>query len=130
LDGLKTPSNKVIQLYWVIIFIPPIYTQTIVKWVARIDGERITTQTPTLPFTRNPFPKKPKNLKPNTLFFFFSKNSGINHGQPAREKKNPGINPGQPAGKGRKKKKKKKKTLVLPAASAGSGKEVTRFYRF
>ncbi len=32
LDGFKT------QLYWVIIFIPPIYTQTIVKWVARIDG--------------------------------------------------------------------------------------------
>ncbi len=33
LDGLKTP----------------IYTQTIVKWVARIEGERTTTQTPTLP---------------------------------------------------------------------------------
>jgi hypothetical protein len=34
-----------------------------------------TTQTPTLPFTPNPSPKKPKNLKPNTLFFFFSTNS-------------------------------------------------------
>jgi hypothetical protein len=42
-------------------------------------------------FIPNPSPKKPKNLKPNTLFFFFSKNSC--------------INPGQPVGKGRKKKK-------------------------
>ncbi len=67
----KNSSNKVTQLYWMIIFIPPIYTQTIVKWVAK-EGERTTTQTPTLPFTPNPFPKKPKNLNPNTLFFFFS----------------------------------------------------------
>jgi hypothetical protein len=58
-------------LYWVIIFIPPIYTQTIVKWVAK-EGERTRTQTPTLPFTPNPSPKKPKNLNPNTLFFFSS----------------------------------------------------------
>jgi hypothetical protein len=49
-------------------------------------------------FTPNPSPKKPKNLKPNTLFFFFSKNSC--------------INPGQPAGKGREKKLKKKKNPV------------------
>jgi hypothetical protein len=59
LDGLKTP----------------IYTQTIVKWNWWWDtkeGERTTTQTPTLPFTPNPSPKKPK--KPNTLFFFFSTN--------------------------------------------------------
>ncbi len=46
-------------------------------------------------FTPNPSPKKPKNLKPNTLFFFFITNSG--------------INPGQPVGKGREKKKKEKK---------------------
>jgi hypothetical protein len=39
------------------------------------EGERTTTQTPTLPFTPNPSPKKPKNLKLNTLFFFFSTNS-------------------------------------------------------
>ncbi len=64
----------------------------------------------------------------NTLFFFFSTNSGINPGQPAgkgREKKtlvltlgsppekggkkNPGINPRQPTGKGR-----GKKTLGRP----------------
>jgi hypothetical protein len=59
-------------------FSTPIYTQTIVKWNWWWDtkeGERITTQTPTLPFTPNPSPKKPKNLKPNTLFFFFSTNS-------------------------------------------------------
>jgi hypothetical protein len=58
LDGLKTL----------------IYTQTIVKWNWWWDtkeGERTTTQTPTLPFTPNPSPKKSKNLKPNTLFFFF-----------------------------------------------------------
>jgi hypothetical protein len=42
-------------------------------------------------FTPNPYPKKPKYLKPNTLFFFFSKNSC--------------INPGQPVGKGQEKKK-------------------------
>ncbi len=67
------------------------------------------------------------SFTPNTLFFFFSKNSGINPGQPTgkgrkkktgiipgqaaekgrkKKKKNPGINPGQPTEKGRKKKKK------------------------
>jgi hypothetical protein len=46
-------------------------------------------------FIPNPSPKKPKNLNPNTLFFFFSTNSG--------------INPGQPAKKGREKNKKKEK---------------------
>jgi hypothetical protein len=73
----KNSSNKVTQLYWVIIFIPPIYTQTIVKnwWWDTKESERTTTQTPTLPFTPNPSPKKPKNLKPNTLFLFFSTNS-------------------------------------------------------
>ncbi len=44
-------------------------------WWDTKEGERTTTQTPTLPFTPNPSPKKPKNLKPNTLFFFFSTNS-------------------------------------------------------
>jgi hypothetical protein len=58
-------------LYWVIIFIPPIYTQTIVKWVAK-EGEKTTTQTPTLPFTPNPSPKKPKNLNLIPSFSFFS----------------------------------------------------------
>jgi hypothetical protein len=67
----KNSNNKVTQLYWVIIFIPPIYTQTIVRWVAK-EGEKTTTQTPTLPFTPNPSLKKPKKLNPNTLFFFFS----------------------------------------------------------
>jgi hypothetical protein len=63
------------------------------SWWDTKEGERTTTQTPTLPFTPNPSFKKPKNLKPNILFFFFSTNSD--------------INPGQPAGKERKKKKKK-----------------------
>jgi hypothetical protein len=44
-------------------------------WWDTKEGERTTTQTPTLPFTPNPSPKKPKNLKPNTLFFYFSTNS-------------------------------------------------------
>ncbi len=65
-------------------------------------------------FTPNPSPKKSKNLKPDTLFFFFSKTSCINLGQPVGKgrklgkKKNPGSNPGQPAGKRRKEKTKKK----------------------
>jgi hypothetical protein len=81
-----------------------------------------------LPFffsvTPNPSPKKPKNLKLNTLFFFFSKNSCINPGQPAgkgrKKKKNPGINPGQPVGKGR---KKKKNPGINPGSRAGKGQE-------
>jgi hypothetical protein len=39
-------------------------------WWDTKEGERTTTQTPTLPFTPNPSPKKP-----NTLLFFFSTNS-------------------------------------------------------
>jgi hypothetical protein len=60
LDGLKTP------IYFILF--------------ARIDGgiqkkvKEPQPFTPTLPFTPNPSPKKPKNLKPNTLFFFFSTN--------------------------------------------------------
>jgi hypothetical protein len=46
-------------------------------------------------------PKKPKKLKPNTLFLFFSTNSWYIDTCPEK-KKNPGINLGQPAGKGRK----------------------------
>jgi hypothetical protein len=68
-----------------------------------------------------PIPKKPKNMKPNTLFFFFSKNSCINHGQPAgkgrekkKKKKTPGINPGQPAGKGQGKNLKNKNPGINP----------------
>jgi hypothetical protein len=74
LDGLKTPiyfilftriqANKVTQLYWVIIFIPPIYSsQTIVKWVARIAGgiqKKVKESQPKPPlyaFTSNPSPK-------------------------------------------------------------------------
>ncbi len=74
----KNSSNKVTQLYWVIIFIPPIHTQTIVKWVAK-EGERTTTQTPTLPFTPNPSPRKPKNLNPDTLFFSYIDTYPENH---------------------------------------------------
>jgi hypothetical protein len=47
----------------------------VLRWWNTKEREKITTQTPTLPFTPNPSPKKPKNLKPNTLFFFFSTNS-------------------------------------------------------
>jgi hypothetical protein len=60
-------------------------------------------------------------LKPNTFFFFFSKNSGINPGQPVGkgQEKNPGINPGQPAGKGGK----KKNPGINPRQPAGKGRE-------
>jgi hypothetical protein len=94
-------------------------------------------------FTPNPSPKKPKKLKPNTLFFFFSKNSCINPRQPAgkgRKKKktlvltlgnplkkggnflislNLGISPGQPAEKGWKRAKKKKNLGINPGQNAG-----------
>ncbi len=74
-------------------------------------------------FTPNPSPKKPKYLKPNTLFFFFSKNYCINPGQPVGKgrKKKTGINPGQPAGKGRK--KEKKNPAISPGQPAGKGRE-------
>jgi hypothetical protein len=62
-------------------------------------------------FTPNPSPKKPKNLKPNTLFFFFSKNSCISPGQPARKgrKNKMVLTLGSPPKKDEKKEKKNKK---------------------
>jgi hypothetical protein len=57
------------------------FNQTIVKWVARIDGwikKKVKKPQPESPLYLSPRthpPKKPKNLKPNTLFFFFSTNS-------------------------------------------------------
>jgi hypothetical protein len=36
-------------------------------------------------FTPNPSPKKPKNLKPNTLFFFFQKILVLNLGSPPKK---------------------------------------------
>jgi hypothetical protein len=62
----KNSSNKVTQLYWVIIFIPPIYTQTIVKWVARIDGgiqKKVKEPQPKPPFYLSSQTHPPKNLK-------------------------------------------------------------------
>jgi hypothetical protein len=62
----KNSSNKVTQLYWVIIFIPPIYTQTIVKWVARIDGgiqKKVKEPQPKPPLYPSPQTHPPKNLK-------------------------------------------------------------------
>jgi hypothetical protein len=53
-------------LYWVIIFIPPIYTQTIVKWVARIDGgieKKVKEPQPKPPLYLSPQTHPPKNLK-------------------------------------------------------------------
>jgi hypothetical protein len=55
----KNSSNKVTQLYWVIIFIPPIYTQTIVKWVAK-EGEEPEPKPQLYP---SPQTHPPKNLK-------------------------------------------------------------------
>ncbi len=62
----KNSSNKVTQLYWVTIFIPPIYTQTIVKWVARIDGgiqKKVKEPQPKPPLYPSPQTHPPKNLK-------------------------------------------------------------------
>jgi hypothetical protein len=62
----KSSSNKVTQLYCVIIFIPPIYTQTIVKWVARIDGgiqKKVKEPQPKPSLYPSPQTHPPKNLK-------------------------------------------------------------------
>jgi hypothetical protein len=62
----KNSSNKVTQLYWVIIFIPSIYTQTIVKWVARIDGgiqKKVKEPQPKPPLYPSPQTHPSKNLK-------------------------------------------------------------------
>jgi hypothetical protein len=75
-------------LYWVIIFIPPIYTQTIVKWVARIDGG--IPKPPLYPSPPNPSLKKPMKL--NTFFFFFQQILVLTLGSPpekGQKKKNP-----------------------------------------